>query len=98
MAGAGGTSGDAGSSADAAPAEDGPPAAGEDAGPTPADAGSPPPPGTALVLEDPLPCMHMVAVAGSAALAPALSAAKPGDCLVPAAGDYAFPAVTPPGR
>src|SRR6185295_15038030 len=45
--------------------------------------GSPPPAG-----EEPPPCQKMIQVSGPAALAPALAAAKPGDCLVAADGAY----------
>jgi hypothetical protein len=53
------------------------------------------PPPTA---EEPLPpCGRMVAVPGQDALAPALTGAMPGDCIVLADGNYTFPAITGQG-
>jgi hypothetical protein len=69
-------------------------AASNDAAAPSSDAAVVVPEGSAPVLEDPLPpCLQTVAVANSAALAPALTAARPGDCLVLADGDYTFPVV-----
>src|SRR6185436_18626752 len=61
---------------------------------------SPPPaaapaPSFPEALDDPPlpPCQRTVPVAGSAALAPALTAAAPGDCLLLADGEYSFPVI-----
>jgi hypothetical protein len=68
---------------------------GDDAGPpTDPDAaepdGSPPPP----VGEELPACKNTVMVANTAELGTKLGAAKPGDCLILADGDYAFPMIT----
>jgi hypothetical protein len=44
-----------------------------------------------------VPCLNTVNVTGSTSLASAISAAKPGDCIVMADGNYAFPTVTAKG-
>jgi hypothetical protein len=43
------------------------------------------------------PCVRTVPVANSAALATAISAAQPGDCITLADGDYAFPIIAAKG-
>jgi hypothetical protein len=61
-----------------------------DAGPT-----MPPPP---LPADDQLPpCLRTVKAGSSAELSSALGAAKPGDCIELADGDYAFPAIAAKG-
>jgi hypothetical protein len=67
--------------------EDGPPASpGGDAGPS-SDPGPDQPP----------PCQRMVNVSSAAALAPALAAAMPGDCLLAADGAYGALTITAKG-
>ncbi|HEY0706220.1 MAG TPA: polysaccharide lyase 6 family protein [Polyangia bacterium] len=52
------------------------------------------PPGSVGALADPLPaCKRTVPVADSAALAPAVTSAMPGDCLELADGTYTFPRI-----
>jgi poly(beta-D-mannuronate) lyase len=72
--------------------------------PQPTDAGSPtdmgmtPPTMPPPTAEEPLPpCVRTVQVAGQDALAPALSGAMPGDCVVLADGTYSFPTITAKG-
>jgi hypothetical protein len=66
------------------------------ANPAPNDAGpSTPPPSPA---DDPLPaCLRTVNVGDSGTLSSALGAAKPGDCIVLADGDYTFPTISAKG-
>jgi poly(beta-D-mannuronate) lyase len=67
---------------DAAPADAPPPGNDGPPGPPPAD-------------DEPLPpCKNTLMVTSSAELAAKLGAAQPGDCIVAADGDYAFPTIT----
>jgi hypothetical protein len=69
-----------------------PPAPAPDAASSPDGAPAPAP---APSGEAPLPaCQRTVPVASSAELATAIGSAKPGDCLVLADGNYAFPTIT----
>ena len=84
--GAGGSAGTGGAGGDPMPGPDGPPGG---------EMGMPMPPPTA---EEPLPpCLRTVQVAANDALAPALTGAMAGDCLVLADGTYSFPEITAKG-
>jgi hypothetical protein len=92
--GTGGSPGDAGAGGQGAS----PPAPAADAG---ADTGLAPPIDGAVIMPPPAsgddtlpPCKRDVPVATSAALAMALSAAQPGDCIALADGSYTFPTIT----
>jgi poly(beta-D-mannuronate) lyase len=92
---------DAAAPADAAPpTEDGPGAPTSDGGMSAPDVVIPPLDGGAPPSgpDQPLPaCLRTVNVSDSAALATALGAAKAGDCIILADGNYAFPAVSAKG-
>jgi hypothetical protein len=84
--GGGGAGAGAGSGVGAAP----------DAGPGSPDAGPRAPAGPPLG-DDLPPCLRTVEVASSEALAAALGAVQPGDCLLLAEGAYLFPTITAQG-
>ena len=65
-------------------------------GAPPAASGRPAPAATvpaALENDPPPPCLRIVPVAGSEALASSLGEARAGDCLVLADGEYTFPTI-----
>jgi hypothetical protein len=67
-------------------------------GPSPAPPGPPAPPPLSSSDDPPLPaCRRTVPVTASAALATAMAAAQPGDCITLGDGDYTFPVISARG-